>query len=126
MPEEKFPWDSLFRGGGGGEGELPSIFRRKDGKKPGDGFKERWGRIKPRTKWIVGIIIVVLVVLAMVTVALLPLAERAVDFFPAADVAFVLFVFLALGPDFALPDLVDFAVPVDFLLAATSLLLASV
>ncbi|MBN2026347.1 MAG: UPF0182 family protein [Actinobacteria bacterium] len=65
MPEDKFPWDSLFRGGGGDGGELPSIFRRKEGKKPGEGFKERWDKIKPRTKWIVGIIIVVLVIILL-------------------------------------------------------------
>ena len=65
MPDEKFPWDSLFRGGGGDGGELPSIFRRKEGKEPGEGLKERWGGISPRTKWIVGTIIVILVVLIL-------------------------------------------------------------
>ncbi|MEW6554800.1 MAG: UPF0182 family protein [Actinomycetota bacterium] len=64
MPEDKFPWDSLFKGGGEG-GELPSIFRRKKGKSSGEGFKEKWGKIKPRTKWIVGIIIIVLVILVL-------------------------------------------------------------
>ena len=63
MPDQKFPWDSLFRGGGGDGGELPSIFRRKEGKASGEGFKERWEKIKPRTKWIVGIVIIVLIVI---------------------------------------------------------------
>jgi len=65
VPEEKFPWDSLFRGGGKDGGELPSIFRRKEGKEPGEGFKERWDKIKPRTKWIVGIIVVVIVIILL-------------------------------------------------------------
>ena len=65
MPEDKFPWDSLFRGGGGDEGQMPSIFRRKEGKSPGEGFKNRWDKISPRTKWIVGIIVVILVVLIL-------------------------------------------------------------
>jgi len=63
VPDQKFPWDSLFRGGGGDGGELPSIFRRKEGKASGEGFKERWEKIKPRTKWIVGIVIIVLIVI---------------------------------------------------------------
>lgn len=65
MPEDKFPWESIFRGGGGDRGDMPSIFRRKEGKEPGVGFQERWKKIKPRTKWTVGIIIAVLVVLAL-------------------------------------------------------------
>ena len=65
VPEDKFPWDSIFRGGGGEGGETPSIFRRKEGEEFGKGFKERWGKISSRTKWIVGIIIIVLVVLIL-------------------------------------------------------------
>ncbi len=66
VPEEKFPWDSLFRGGGGAGDELPSLFRRRKGKKKqGGGPDGRWSRIKPRTKWIVGIVVVVLVVLIL-------------------------------------------------------------
>jgi len=66
VPEEKFPWDSLFRGGGGGDqGEFPSLFRRKEGEEFGKKFKERWGRIKPRTKWIVGIILIIIIVLIL-------------------------------------------------------------
>ena len=65
MPEDKFPWDSLFRGGGGGREEFPSLFRRREGKEPGEGMWEKWKRICPRTKWIVGIVIVVLVVVIL-------------------------------------------------------------
>jgi uncharacterized membrane protein (UPF0182 family) len=66
VPEEKFPWDSLFRGGDGGDkGEFPSLFRRKDGEEFGKKFKERWGGIKPRTKWIVGIILILIIVLIL-------------------------------------------------------------
>ena len=65
MPEDRFPWDSIFRGGGGEGEEPPFIFRRKEGESFGKGFKERWDKIGSKTKWIVGIIIIVLVVLIL-------------------------------------------------------------
>ncbi len=61
MPDDKFPWDSLFRGGG----EPPSLFRRKDDKPRGSGPRERWGKIKPRTKWAVGITVLVIVAIVL-------------------------------------------------------------
>ena len=66
MPEERFPWDSIFRGSGGREdGEPISIFRGRQAGGPGKGLKERWGNIGNRTKWIVGIVIIVLIVIIL-------------------------------------------------------------
>ena len=65
MPEEKFPWDSLFRGGSGDGGGFSDLFHGKQGKGPSSDFKKRWDKIKPRTKLIVGIIVLVLVVLIL-------------------------------------------------------------
>ena len=66
MPEEKFPWDSIFKGRGGGKNDDPiSIFRGRQGGGPGKSFKERWESISNRTKWIVGIIIIVLIALIL-------------------------------------------------------------
>ncbi len=61
MPEEKFPWESLFKGGGG---EPPLLFRRR-GAKEGGGFGERWKKVSTRTKWIAGVVLVVLLVLIL-------------------------------------------------------------
>ncbi len=63
MPEEKFPWESLFRGGSGDGGGFPGFFRGKEKKGTSPTLKERWDNIKPRTKWIVGIAILLLVAL---------------------------------------------------------------
>ncbi|MBC7229770.1 MAG: UPF0182 family protein [Actinobacteria bacterium] len=65
MPEEKFPWDSIFRGGGGDGGGFPGLFRGKADKRPSSGLRDRWNSIKPRTKWIAGVVILVLAVLIL-------------------------------------------------------------
>ncbi|MDI7251601.1 MAG: UPF0182 family protein, partial [Actinomycetota bacterium] len=62
MENDRFPWESLFRRSS--REEVPFL-RRKERREEGGGFRERWERISPRTKWIVGIIILVLVVLIL-------------------------------------------------------------
>lgn len=62
MENGRFPWESLFRRPG--KGDLP-FGRRRDGKDEGGGFREGWERISPRTKWVVGVIVLVLLVLVL-------------------------------------------------------------
>ena len=61
MPQEGFPWESLFRREGG---EPPPFFRRRSGGE-GGGFRRRWERVSNRTRIIAAVIIVVLVVLIL-------------------------------------------------------------
>lgn len=62
MENERFPWESLFRRPG--REDLPFV-RRREGKDEGGGFRERWEKISPRTKWVVGVIVLVLLVLVL-------------------------------------------------------------
>ena len=62
MESDRFPWESLFRRPG--REEVPFL-RRKEGGEEGGGFRERWKKVRPRTKWIVGIIVLVLLALLL-------------------------------------------------------------
>ncbi|MGQ9475459.1 MAG: UPF0182 family membrane protein [Actinomycetota bacterium] len=62
MENERFPWESLFRRPG--RENLP-FGRRREGKDEGGGLRERWEKISPRTKWVVGVIVLVLLVLVL-------------------------------------------------------------
>ena len=62
MPEPRFPWDELLRGGNGGKRKPPD----GDNVSPiGGGARRWWKNVSSRTKWILAIVIAVIVVVVL-------------------------------------------------------------